>query len=144
MKDERETALLSDLKRENVFDFWSDVSLGAHTDIMTSLELRDQLMSWLEKHNLEWTVMISDVQSLIELEKIPPTSSSAWYGPRHYMDWVQYHSQASIHGWFNYLVQRECDFCSTETIGKSSEGRDMKVFKVRTLKASECDWLMVE
>lgn len=47
----------------------------------------------------------------------------------HSMTWYQYHSLEDMYEFFDYL-ERTYNFVSIESIGKSYEGRDMKVVKV--------------
>ena len=42
----------------------------------------------------------------------------------------QYHPLEEIYGWFDYL-ESTYDFCETEIIGETYEGRQMIVMKVR-------------
>ena len=45
------------------------------------------------------------------------------------MTWVEYHSLDDMYSYFDFLA-RNYSFLTTEVIGKSYEGRDMKVVKV--------------
>ena len=47
----------------------------------------------------------------------------------HNMDWEDYHNLEDIYGWLDYLSEK-FDFCQVESIGKTFEGRDMKLMKV--------------
>ena len=73
--------------------------------------------------------MISDVQSLIDLEKIHSDSGKSNDEVGHSMDWTSYHPLEEIYGWFDYL-ETTYEFCESEIIGQSFEGRDMRVMKV--------------
>ena len=45
------------------------------------------------------------------------------------MTWYQYHSLEDMYVFFDYL-EKKYDFVSTEVIGTSFEGRNMRVVKV--------------
>ena len=45
------------------------------------------------------------------------------------MDWTSIHPLEKIYGWFDYL-EATYDFCESEIIGQTFEGRIMKVMKV--------------
>ena len=45
------------------------------------------------------------------------------------MDWTSFHPLEKIYGWFDYL-EATYDFCESEIIGQTFEGRIMKVMKV--------------
>ena len=74
--------------------------------------------------------MISDVQSLIDLEKIHSDRKKSNDNVGHSMDWTSYHPLEEIYGWFDYL-ETTYEFCESEIIGQSFEGRDMRVMKVK-------------
>ena len=74
--------------------------------------------------------MISDVQSLIDLEKIPSDNGKVNDIVGHSMDWTSYHPLEEIYGWFDYL-ETTYEFCESEIIGQTFEGRDMRVMKVK-------------
>ena len=46
------------------------------------------------------------------------------------MTWNEYHSLDDMNSFFEYLERNFSSFVSTEIIGQSYEGRDMKVVKV--------------
>merc|ERR1719384_318007 len=73
--------------------------------------------------------MVADVETLIQLEKIPAGNSSSRTSSLHSMDWTSYHPIEEIYEWFNYL-ETTFDFCETEIIGQTFEGQDMIVMKV--------------
>ena len=57
VQDNKETNYLSQLEKENIYDFWSDTKAEHHVDIMTSPDLMDNLESRLKEHNVNWTVL---------------------------------------------------------------------------------------
>ena len=73
--------------------------------------------------------MISNVQALIDLEKIPADGGKNNDNVSHSMDWTSFHPLEDIYGWFDYL-DNTYEFCQSEIIGHSFEGRIMKVMKV--------------
>ena len=117
------------LEKENLYDFWSSMKAQNHVDIMAPPEAVDNLESRLNELSLNWTVMICDVQALIEMEKIPSEVKHGQQIPAHRMDWVEYHSLEDIYEWFDYL-ETKYEFCEQEIIGESYEGREMRVMKV--------------
>ena len=122
---------MAELQNMPEFDFWSNILVGKHVDVMTSEDNLEFLQSWLNSNNLDWSIMIPDVQALIELEKIPNESlPSDQVKAGHNMDWTQYHTLEDMYGWFDYL-ETTYEFCETENIGESFEGRQMIVMKVK-------------
>jgi hypothetical protein len=46
------------------------------------------------------------------------------------MTWTEYHPVEDMHAYLDYLEATYPDLVSTEIIGKSGEGRDMRIAKV--------------
>ena len=129
VKDETDAEKLSELEREHSFDFWSNIRIGKHVDVMTSPDSSQTLESWLLENNLDWSIMISDVESLMKLEQVPVSVSGADNRVGHNMDWTSYHPLEEIYGWFDWLTETY-DFLEVENIGESFEGQQMIVMKV--------------
>ena len=49
-------------------DFWKDPRIGGHADIMVSPEMLDQIIGHLDEDNMEYSVTIPDVHTLMELQ----------------------------------------------------------------------------
>ena len=128
--NERHAAQLDKLQRNGDYDFWSNfIVIGKHVDVMASPQRLPSLHQWLSDNGMTWSVMVADVESLIQLEKIPAGNSSSKTDSRHSMDWTSYHPIEEIYGWFDYL-ETTYDFCQTESIGQTYEGEQMIVMKV--------------
>ena len=83
----------------------------------------------LESKNIQYEVMVEDVQRLVDLEKAVPAVRTESENPRHSMSWTEYHTLDDMYSYLDYLEQT-FDFVSTETVGQSGEGRDMRVARV--------------
>ena len=131
VQNDEDSSKMAELQNMPEFDFWSNILVGKHVDVMTSEDNLEYLESWLKSNNLDWSIMIPNVQALIELEKIPnETLPSDQVKAGHNMDWTQYHTLEDMYGWFDYL-ETTYEFCETENIGESFEGRQMIVMKVK-------------
>jgi len=129
VKDKHEAEILKHMEEEGLFDFWTEVRIGRHVDVMTSPQNMETLSHWIHTNELQWSTMIPDVGPLMELEKVPAGNISAVSQVGHSMDWTSYHPLEEIYGWFDYL-ETNCDYCQTESIGQSYEGQEMVVMKV--------------
>merc|ERR1712241_26802 len=130
VENESQAAELDKLERSGEYDFWSNfIVIGKHVDVMASPERLPILHQWLSDNGMTWSVMVADVESLIQLEKIPAGNSSSRTNSQHSMDWTSYHPIEEIYGWFDYL-ETTFDFCQTESIGQTFEGEEMIVMKV--------------
>ncbi|XP_043288590.1 carboxypeptidase B-like isoform X1 [Venturia canescens] len=56
--------------------------------------------------------------------------SETWRFRGHRMEWSSYHRLEDIHGYLDYLEQTFPDLCSVVSIGKSFEGRPLKVLRI--------------
>ena len=90
----------------------------------------ERLTFWLNKNNLKWSLVIPNVQEMIDDEKAQQVNSTSLnLELEFFMDWVSYKSEATILGWFKSL-EDWCPFCNTEIIGQTFEGRNMTIMKV--------------
>jgi len=129
VETESQASQLAELEQSGQFDFWSHIILGKHVDVMASPANLLNLQQWLLVRNMDWHVMVADVETLIQLEKIPAGNSSTKVNSGHAMDWTSYHPIEEIYGWFDYL-ETTYDFCETEIIGQTYEGQNMIIMKV--------------
>merc|ERR1711970_1130919 len=128
-KDQEEAAYLQSLRMiRDHYDFWTEVRINGPVDIMVPPGLQGQLETDLELKGISHEIMIPDVQKLIELEKIAAPNKDT-PNPRHSMTWTEYHPLEDMYSYLDYL-EETYDFVSTEVIGQSYEGRDMRVVSV--------------
>ena len=95
---------------------------------MTPPGMGFMLEAELKEQNIHYEIMIEDVQRQVDLETIPSDGAKN-ENPRHSMTWTEYHTLDDMYTYLDYLEQN-FDFVSTETIGQSLEGRDMRVARV--------------
>jgi murein tripeptide amidase MpaA len=110
-------------------DIWAEPRVGRHSDIMVSPTDSIFVEQKLKDSHLEYSVMVENVQNLIDAEKIPATTNDETK-VGHPMDWTSYHSQDDMEAYMDYLVEQYPDFVSTEVIGKSYEGRTTRILKI--------------
>merc|ERR1712055_863437 len=128
-KGQEESAYLQNLQMiRDHYDFWTEVRINGPVDIMVPPGFQGQLQTDLELKGISHEIMIPDVQKLIELEKIV-TPNKDTPNPRHSMTWTEYHPLEDMYSYLDYL-EETYDFVSTEVIGQSYEGRDMRVVSV--------------
>jgi len=127
VENEEHASFLENLKDVHNLDFWAKPRVGHHADIMVPPHLKTNIEDTLKAKGLKSSVMISDVEELIQKQLIPANSTRQFSG--HSMDWTSYHTLEDIYGWFDYL-ETTYEFCESEIIGQSYEGQDMRVMKV--------------
>ena len=85
----------------------------------------DDLNRFFNHSGLETELLSSNIQEL--LDSVPMVKGSMRAG--HSMDWTNYHPIEDIYSYWDYL-EATYDWVSTESIGKSYEGQDMRLLKV--------------
>jgi len=82
----------------------------------------------LNEEGIKHEVMIEDVQSLINLERAQ-SGKGKKVSADHDMTWTDYHSLEDMYSFLDYL-EATYDFVTTQSVGKSYEGRDMRLAKI--------------
>ena len=116
----------------NLYDIWNvgrGPPIGQHADIMISPQNMDTVVNELKKRGMEYSTMIKDVQTLIDLEN-QGTKTLENRNTDHPMTWTEYHSQNDMEAYMEYLVETYPEMVSIEDIGESYEGRTMRVLKI--------------
>jgi len=117
--------LLRDYHVETNLDFWREAAPGQSADVMVPTRMMKTVTDWLKTHNIQFEVMVEDVQSLIEETK--PKNASSRSGGK--MDWNDYYPHEDLNAFIQGLADAN-DFASIINIGQSYEGRDMNVLAI--------------
>merc|ERR1712130_264872 len=115
--------LLKNFQIQSNLDFWREPWLGQPADIMVPASKMTQVQEWLTSHNIKFSLMVENVQELVELSQ--PKNSSA----RGMFDWTDYYPHEDLNTWIAGLADAN-DFARIINIGKSYEGRDMNVLAI--------------
>jgi len=110
-------------------NFWNSGRVGGVADVMVTPNDIDRVKAILLHNRFEFTTMIENVGDLIRLEKIPSPRDKPNENSKHSMTWDEYHEQDHVEGFLDYLADTY-EFVDVESIGKSYEGRPMRVIKV--------------
>jgi murein tripeptide amidase MpaA len=108
---------------------------GYPVDIMVPPDELSSFTRQLTSQGISHQVMIPNVQDLISQEKLTAllkvvqSRMSLNIPAGHNMSWTEYHPLEDIYSYLDYL--EACfDFVSTQNLGKSYEGRDMRIAKI--------------
>merc|ERR1711963_1647 len=104
-------------------DFWRDPRVGQSADISVSPQSLPMLEEFLNSHGIQFSVMIEDLEKLHQQNRNRAIPSSGY-------DWKDYHSHADINNFIDDLAASNAGWVSTQSIGKTYEGRDMRVIKI--------------
>ena len=61
VRDTTDAEELRSLEEEDMFDFWNDIEVGSHTDIMTTPKNAGFLEKWLKQRGMEASVSMKDL-----------------------------------------------------------------------------------
>lgn len=109
--------------------FWNEGRVGGHADVMVAPDLQQHVVEELMHKQMQYSVMVANVQDLIRLEQVSAKTGSRIEDVKHDMSWDKYHPKEDMEGYMDYLAATY-DYVSVESIGKSYEGVDMRVLKV--------------
>jgi len=115
--------LLRDFHQTSGLDFWREAAPGQTADLMVPAERLESVRAWLDSHHISHSVMVEDVQRLLEESR--PGNGSA----RGTFDWTDYYPHADLNTFIQGMADAN-DWASIIDIGQSYEGRDMKVLAI--------------
>ncbi|XP_038222553.1 zinc carboxypeptidase A 1-like isoform X2 [Zerene cesonia] len=122
--------ILGRLRRRNLIATWS----GNHSyvDVLVKSNAVENVTKVFQRENIDFSVVIDDLQKRINEENPPLDQNEIELQDRrgHRMTWKQYHRIEDIHGFLDYLAKTYPAIVSVKSIGKSYEGRDLKVLRI--------------
>ncbi|XP_021192893.3 carboxypeptidase B [Helicoverpa armigera] len=122
--------VINQLASEKLIASWG----GNHTsiDILVKPKAVENVTATLKNKDIAYYIMIEDLQQRIDEENPPLDENELELQDRrgHRMTWKQYHRLEDIHGFLDYLAKTYPSIVSVNSIGKSHEGRDLKVLRI--------------
>jgi len=112
-------------KLEEVYDFWRPARSGLSTDIMVGPLNQNYLYNLLSNLGVEFVEVINDIGTLIEEQKVK-SLGKRYQGK---ISFDQYYPHDDLNAYIDDLAT-QFDFVNTVSIGKSHEGRDMRVIQI--------------
>merc|ERR1712133_131741 len=74
--------LLKNFQIQSNLDFWKEPWLGQPADIMVPASRMSEVNDWLSSHNIKFSLMVENVQELVELSQPKNSSARGMYGWR--------------------------------------------------------------
>ncbi|ELK13852.1 Carboxypeptidase A5 [Pteropus alecto] len=132
-KNEKQISLLRDLEglKPQKLDFWrgpARPSLPVDMRVPFS-ELKD-VKAFLESHGLAYSIMIKDIQVLLDEEREAMAKSRRLERSTSSFSYSSYHTLEEIYSWIDNLVTEHSDIVSKIQIGHSFENRSILVLKI--------------
>ncbi|NXX97905.1 CBPA1 Carboxypeptidase, partial [Centropus bengalensis] len=133
--DEEQIALLKMLgdRTELQVDFWRDPTIPGHpADLRVPFSSLQAVKIFLESHGIPYSIMIEDVQELLDEEKRAMMKSRRLERSTSTFDFASYHTIDEIYDWMDTLVDDHPSLVSKIQIGQSYENRPLYVLKFST------------
>jgi len=122
-------------------EFWADpklllrprgVFVTSAADLMVAPDVVDEVEAALRQARMPFEILIKDMQEGIDNENPPDLIDADELTSRngHNMTWERYHKLEDIDSYLTYLSEAFPKFVQVEEIGRSSEGRPLKVVKL--------------
>uniref|UniRef100_A0A3Q2Z2J2 Carboxypeptidase A1 n=1 Tax=Hippocampus comes TaxID=109280 RepID=A0A3Q2Z2J2_HIPCM len=137
-KDEAQLSLLKqmeDLEEEYELDFWMEASnVDAHVDVRVPLGSLEAVKLFLESNDIEYSVMIEDLQMILDEEQEEMDAFTRDAEPRNTdsFDFSRYHGINELYRFQDMLVAENPNLVSKLVIGQSYERRPLNVLKFST------------
>ncbi|XP_070763062.1 carboxypeptidase A5 [Enoplosus armatus] len=136
-KDEVQLSLIKDMEDmiEFELDFWMGVTdVASPVDVRVPFHSLQSVKIYLETQDIEYSIMIEDLQVMLDEEQEEMESAARVAEPRNTdsFDFARYHSLSEIYSFQDMLVAENPNMVSKIVIGQSYEGRPLNVLKFST------------
>ncbi|KAL2308866.1 hypothetical protein Nmel_005036 [Mimus melanotis] len=132
-RNEEQMALLGVLgeQEELQVDFWRHPHSPGHpVDLRVPFPNLQEVKKFLDSHNFSYSIMIEDVQELLDEEKESMKRSRRMKRSSRMFDFTSYHTIDEIYDWMDVLVEDHPNLVSKIQIGQSYENRPLYVLKI--------------
>ncbi|XP_021239915.1 carboxypeptidase A1-like [Numida meleagris] len=114
-------------------DFWRDPTKpGRPADLRVPFSRLQAVKIFLESHGISYSIMIEDVQQLLDEEKRTMMLSRRMERRANQFNFASYHTLEEIYDWMDTLVADHPNLVSKIQIGESYEKRPLYVLKFST------------
>jgi len=127
----KQVELLAHFDDNKHFDFLSPLRRdGYPVDVMVDPDVQNKFVSFLEKNNVKYEILTENVERVIQEERRHQLMTPRLNGRN--ISFTKYHRHDEINAYLDQLAEDYSNLVSLETIGKSYEGRDLKLIKIST------------
>ncbi|XP_003407096.2 carboxypeptidase A5 [Loxodonta africana] len=134
-KDEEQLSLLRKLEgmKPQKVDFWRGPARPSlPVDMRVPFSELKNVKSYLDSHGLDYSVMIKDIQVLLDEEREAMAKSRRLERSTSSFSYSSYHTLEEIYNWIDSFVTEHSDIVSKIQIGQSFENRSILVLKFST------------
>ncbi|MEE6481740.1 hypothetical protein FKM82_012952 [Ascaphus truei] len=144
--DEAQVELVKELENlEHLqLDFWqSPRAVGKPIDIRVPFNSLQSVKIYLESNDIQYNVMIEDLESLLDEEKRDIKIGRSMENARstNTFNYATYHTLDEINNFIDTLVAENPGLVSKIQIGKSTEGRPLNILKFSTGANRPAFWI---
>uniref|UniRef100_A0A3Q1EQQ4 Carboxypeptidase B n=1 Tax=Acanthochromis polyacanthus TaxID=80966 RepID=A0A3Q1EQQ4_9TELE len=127
--------LIKDLAQSIEVDFWTpesaeQVTAGINVDIRVPAMYLDLVYTMLQQSEMEHEVLIEDVQGAVDGQADTRPSPRAH-------SYTKYNTWSVIESWINSIASSSANLVSTQSIGRTYEGRTMTLLKLGKKTSSQ-------
>ncbi|XP_063142488.1 carboxypeptidase A5 isoform X3 [Rattus norvegicus] len=134
-KNEKQLSLLRDLEiqKPQKVDFWRGPARPSlPVDMRVPFSELPSVKAYLKSHGLAYSVMIKDIQVLLDEERDAMARSRRLERSTNGFSYSSYHTLEEIYNWIDNFVAEHSNLVSKIHIGKSFENRSILVLKFST------------
>ncbi|XP_032761125.1 carboxypeptidase A5 isoform X2 [Rattus rattus] len=134
-KNEKQLSLLRDLEiqKPQKVDFWRGPARPSlPVDMRVPFSELPSVKAYLKSHGLAYSVMIKDIQVLLDEERDAMARSRRLERSTNGFSYSSYHTLDEIYNWIDNFVAEHSNLVSKIHIGKSFENRSILVLKFST------------
>uniref|UniRef100_A0A8C6HQS2 Carboxypeptidase A5 n=1 Tax=Mus spicilegus TaxID=10103 RepID=A0A8C6HQS2_MUSSI len=134
-KNEKQLSLLRDLETQKPqkVDFWRGPARPSlPVDMRVPFSELPSVKAYLKSHGLAYSVMIKDIQVLLDEERDAMAKSRRLERSTNSFSYSSYHTLDEIYSWIDNFVAEHSNLVSKIHIGKSFENRSILVLKFST------------
>ncbi|XP_075199639.1 carboxypeptidase A1-like [Anomaloglossus baeobatrachus] len=143
-KDDTQLDILRELEamKHLEVDYWrSPSSPNLPVDMMVPKVALQQVKVFLESNSIDYSIMIEDVQDLLDQEQREMQSAKFQERSINIFSYSTYHTIEEIYSWIDSLVMEYPQLVTKIDIGQSSEGRPIYALKFSTGGNKPAIWI---
>ncbi|XP_023248304.1 carboxypeptidase A2-like [Copidosoma floridanum] len=115
--------------------FWTNPVKDKATDVLVSSRLLNDVKEFFREKGINYVMLMSDLEKAIKSQnpRMPKERRQDLFSSQgHAMTWKRYHRFKDVMGYLDYLASKYPQIVEVVSIGKSFEGRPLKIVKVST------------
>jgi murein tripeptide amidase MpaA len=113
-------------------NFWSEPAINFPTDLMVTPDAITKVQDILEGNSIPYSVQMENVETLVQNQLAMNQAALATAPGDERIGWTAYNRYDAVMEWLDELAANYSTVATVESIGQSTEGRELKLIKVAT------------